>query len=568
MRADAARIQLRHGADTEVRDAGGFTPLLLAARYNQLEVLQVLLQHGARTDARAPLDADLGHDNVELGSCVHLAAESGHVHVLKFLVTAAALDADERTCGVQEVTALQLAARLGRADVVRFLAARADVDVDARDARGMTALHHACDYPNAFSAEAPRGLAGSPPQFLFDAAHVEVVDALVDAGATLDVRRSSGWATPLRCALHRGHFLVAKTLVDRGAYSGVSWWLHKFKTLLSTPHDPHSDASLSRSSRKLHSKRRSLRRDSSFRDTELVTVDEPVASLRGLTQHHESALHAACKSKSLRRLREVLKGQGDLWVNSRVSTPALDDCAGWTALHIAASSGWQAGLALLIAHGANVELTTADGEECGTTALHLAAQNGHVSSVLTLLDAGADVDANDELGDSPLLRALRHGRSRMVKLLLRHGANCEHLHEASSLAEPPNSSGSEAVLGSFDPRDTSALHLAAFVGSLPVVQELAKTCDLFALDAVDDDGATPLWLAALMGHLVVVDFLARQGASLHHHVAGDSAADCAAEFGHLEVVEYISTSSPGRQGWGRKSLTSLAVRDKTRNSPV
>ncbi|KAK1929101.1 Ankyrin-3 [Phytophthora citrophthora] len=489
-RADVARIQLQHGANTEIRDAQGLTPLLLAARYNQLQVLQLLLQHGARTDAFAPLDTDFGHGG-ELGTCLHFAAESGHVQILKFLVTAAALDPDERTCGSQEITALHLAAWLGRADVVRFLVARAEVDINARDAHGMTALHHACDYPNASSFN-------SPPQYLFDA---------------------------------------AKTLVDHGAYSGMSWWFHKVKVLLSKP-------LWTRPGR--HNWK--IRRDSSIWETELVNELEAVNSVGNLTKHHEAALHAACRSKKFRRLRDVLKGQGDIWVNSRVST---GDNVGWTALHIAASSGWQAGVTLLIAHGANVELTTTENEEHGTTAVHLAAQNGHSSIVLALLDAGADVNACDDFSDTPLLRALRHGRSRIVQLLLCYGAQCNFQTESGS------------QIGSFDPRSTSALHLAAFFGLLSVVQELAETSkSLFAIDAVDDDGGTPLWLAAAMGHLDVVAFLAQQGANTHHHVAGASASKCAAEFGHLEVVEYISTSSPGQvNGW--RSLTRLAVQDKT-----
>ncbi|KAG7375268.1 hypothetical protein PHYPSEUDO_002150 [Phytophthora pseudosyringae] len=163
------------------------------------------------------------------------------------------------------------------------------------------------------------------------------------------------------------------------------------------------------------------------------------------------------------------------------------------------------------------------------------------------------------------MRALRHGRSSVVKLLLRHGAKRDCQHDTESGEEPPLSGGSESLLGSFDPRTTSELHLAAFFGLLPVVQELVQTSNhLFALDAVDGDGATPLWLAALMGHLDVVDFLAQQGANVHHHVAGHSASDCAAEFGHLGVVEYISTSSPGRQGWRCRSLTRLALLDKSR----
>eukprot|EP00644_Phytophthora_capsici_P013265 jgi/Phyca11/560975/estExt2_Genewise1.C_PHYCAscaffold_51083 len=153
-----------------------------------------------------------------------------------------------------------------------------------------------------------------------------------------------------------------------------------------------------------------------------------------------TALHHACDYPNA-------PSQGDIWINSRAST---GENVGWTALHIAASSGWQVGVTLLIAHGAN---------KYGTTTVHLAAQNGHSSIVLTLLDAGADVNACDDFGDTPLLRALRHGRSRIVKLLLQTSKN------------------------------------------------------LVTIDAVDEDGATPLWLAAVMGHLDVVTFLAQQGAN-------------------------------------------------------
>ncbi|KAF4131872.1 Ankyrin repeat [Phytophthora infestans] len=184
-RADAARIQLRHGADTDIRDVQALTPLLLAVRYNQLDVLQVLLQKGARTDASAQISS----------------MDPSWVP----------------------------------ASTSRTRAATGTVDVNALDARGMTALHHACDYPNAFSTDTPPATSSSEPQYLFDAAHVEVVEALIHAGAALDVRRSSDWATPLRCAIQREHFLVAKTLVNRGAYSGVTWWLHKVNMFVSPP---------------------------------------------------------------------------------------------------------------------------------------------------------------------------------------------------------------------------------------------------------------------------------------------------------------------------------------------
>ncbi|GMF34387.1 unnamed protein product [Phytophthora fragariaefolia] len=555
-RLDAARMQLLHGADTEICNAQGLTPLLLAARHNQLAVLQLLLQHGARADALAPLGVHLTR-GVELGTCVHFAAESGHVQVLKFLVAAAALDPDESTRGRHGVTPLHVAARLGRADAVRYLVARGDVNVNARDARGMTPLHHACDYPNAVDGD---GAARSPPQFLYDAAHVEVVDALVQAGAVPDARRTHDWATPMRCALRRGHFLVAKALADHGTSSGVAWWLHKVKTLFASAvrsRDTVDFPYVSTKRTKQQLRARRLQRESSIWDTEVSTGNDADDSWQSLARHHESALHEACKAQKLRRLRDVLKRQGCVWINARAFTANMDDCTGWTALHIAAFGGWQAGLVLLIAHGANVELTTGyNAASSGSTALHLAAQKGYSSCVLTLLDAGADINTCDELGDTPLLRALRNGHSCIVKVLLRHGAKCDY---PQNLAETPRSEESASILGSFDPRRTSALHLTAFFGLISVVKEQAKSSSYFSLDAVDIDGATPLWLAVIMGHLDIVDYLANQGANLYHRVAGESTSDCAAEFGHLEILEYISASSPAHQGWKCRSLTRLAL---------
>jgi ankyrin repeat protein len=58
------------------------------------------------------------------------------------------------------------------------------------------------------------------------------------------------------------------------------------------------------------------------------------------------------------------------------------------------------------------------------TALQRAAENGDVGTLAALLAAQpTDIDARDELGRTPLMLAVLHGRSEAVATLLAHGAD-------------------------------------------------------------------------------------------------------------------------------------------------
>ena len=67
------------------------------------------------------------------------------------------------------------------------------------------------------------------------------------------------------------------------------------------------------------------------------------------------------------------------------------DPAGWTALHYAAYAGHTATVELLIAKGAKLDARAPNGR----TALMLAAQNDHAGVSLALLRAGADTELQD-----------------------------------------------------------------------------------------------------------------------------------------------------------------------------
>jgi RNA polymerase sigma factor (sigma-70 family) len=96
---------------------------------------------------------------------------------------------------------------------------------------------------------------------------------------------------------------------------------------------------------------------------------------------------------------------------------------GWSPLWAAAYWRRQEILALLLAHGADVNARTRRKE----TALHGAVSGGDISLVQMLLDRGSDVNVQDESGRTPLHRAAWKRSADIVALLLQHKAeaNCK-----------------------------------------------------------------------------------------------------------------------------------------------
>ena len=60
-----------------------------------------------------------------------------------------------------------------------------------------------------------------------------------------------------------------------------------------------------------------------------------------------------------------------------------------------------------------------------STPLHIAAYNNKIEAVAALISHGADVNAREEDGETPLMRASRWGRAKIVEALLDAGADKE-----------------------------------------------------------------------------------------------------------------------------------------------
>src|SRR5207248_569371 len=85
------------------------------------------------------------------------------------------------------------------------------------------------------------------------------------------------------------------------------------------------------------------------------------------------------------------------------------DYYGWTALHIAAESGDEALVRLLLDKGADPNTKRTGFSWAESTALHIAAACGHEAVVDVLLEKGADIEIKNNEEETALHIAARNG---------------------------------------------------------------------------------------------------------------------------------------------------------------
>ena len=126
-------------------------------------------------------------------------------------------------------TALHMASQIGDAHLVEVLAQEARADVDARAHSGQMALHVAAltgdnaevahvllENGAAVDAQDDNGLA--PLHYAASKGHARIVKALLESGATVDMRMATaGGLTALDLAASKGHLQVVRTLLQGGA---------------------------------------------------------------------------------------------------------------------------------------------------------------------------------------------------------------------------------------------------------------------------------------------------------------------------------------------------------------
>jgi len=144
---------------------------------------------------------------------------------------------------------------------------------------------------------------------------------------------------------------------------------------------------------------------------------ENKANIEAKTSSGETPLMFAVRQGYLNIVNLLLDSNADVAAKNRNN---------FTSLHIAAKYGHAKVTDLLIKQGADLDSLSASFfplRSDNQTPLHWAACSGDEETVLTLLRAHAKVNAEDSNNWTPLFVATRFGYEKIMKLLLKYGAN-------------------------------------------------------------------------------------------------------------------------------------------------
>ena len=177
---------LQQGADINVRDAQGRTPVMIATYQHNTDMVSTLLQAGANVNIR---------DNNKENPLLHSAAQ-GWLDILRLAIDAHAdTSLTNRFGGISIIPASER----GHVEIVRELLTRTNINVNHINNLGWTALLEAIILSNGGKA------------------HQQIVQLLVDHGADVNLADRDG-VTPLQHARDRGFGEIERILLQAGAH--------------------------------------------------------------------------------------------------------------------------------------------------------------------------------------------------------------------------------------------------------------------------------------------------------------------------------------------------------------
>ena len=351
------------------------------------------------------------------------------------------------------------------ANAPRLIAAlvAAGADVEARDRDDLTALH------SAAVANAPAAIA-----------------ALLEAGADIEARNRFG-ETPLIFAASRYAPTAIAALLEAGADPNA--------------HTGSGNTALHRAAIKSG---RARADNISAAIAMVAALLEAGADLNARNSAGQTPLRDAVLAENLASVRMLLDAGAD---------PNARDARGWSPLWTWV--GWAdspAILAALLENGADIDSR----DDYGNPLIHLAAERDRPAVLRALLGAGADLNARNNAGRTPLHAAagtmelgLSVSAAAALAVLLEAGAdpNARDAAGVTALQLAPGGSRTmmsallDAHAGRFaispnarDEYGYTALHAAAQANSPRLIGALLAAGA--AVDAVDNEGNTPLLLAA------------------------------------------------------------------------
>jgi len=404
---DGARHQLALGGSANVANRYLVTPLYVAALHGNADMMAALLAAGADPNGTAPSGETL----------LMICARTGIVKAMRLLIDAGArVDAREPAF---KQTALMLAARSNSPEATALLLDKG-ADIDARTLVGETpAFTPPCKGTGCGSEGVGINRGGLPDRGRRDPvkggmtpllyAAREGADAamavLIRRGANLDLAEANGM-TPLLMALLNNQLGAARLLIDAGAKVNVEDFYGRTPLWAAVEY-------------------RNLDMNNRIEDSPTTNNIDRAASLPVIRLLLDNGASVNARTREVPPPRKWLYSLNDVsWVDYTGQTPFLR----------AAFSGDVTVMRLLLEHGADPNLAT----NSGTTPLMAASgvgwvvQQTYTESMPSLLEAiriciehKADVNAVNSMGLTALLGAANKGANDIIKLLVAHGARLD-----------------------------------------------------------------------------------------------------------------------------------------------
>jgi ankyrin repeat protein len=489
---EMVRLLIEGGADLNVTKLLQPKALLAAIMGNHPETALVLLHAGADISPQEGRWFPLTE-----------AAARGQIEVVKHLVRKRAdINARSRYCEVslredrtidaRDVTPLIRASRKGRLEVVKALI-EAGADLQIRDADGMTALDWARKQKHSDVAEALRATGKAEredtteEQLLkaAEAGDAAKVRSLIQAQVNLaphDPRRATKSLTPLMLAAAAGHVEVVKALIEAGAeVNGTDESAPASDRTSSFGAKDLSRENLQELGRSLRPTPLSLAAEHGHAEVVRALV-RAGSDVNAQDQLGRTPLMLAVNGNHSAIVEGLLTAKADVHARNKDQETALSLAVQRQNAHIAR---------LLMAAGAKVNLKCCEGgtplmkaaERCNLELVELLLNAGAkattrskgsggpvkaasgatcekpvpegtaivpmpedkiVPAVKCLLEAGADANAADGMGTTALMDAARNGYGELARMLLNAGANvraADHtgwtaLHWATVMRKP------------------------------------------------------------------------------------------------------------------------------------
>ncbi|CAH3183153.1 unnamed protein product, partial [Porites evermanni] len=483
-------------------DEHDITPLHYAIRYGHVDVVKLLVEHGAEIDKQGEDGALPLHYAARFRSSAtrqlanrqasQLDTTDGEVSSV-VAPLAQAISNNSLTAGQN---GLQVNDADESESLISYLV-QCKADVNARDHYLMTPLHYAASKAN---------LTAVKELLQFDGIKIDAVD-------------TSG-STALHCAATDGAVEIVKTLLEAGADARA-----KDYDKMTPIHFACTDGNLDTVKTLFEHAEKSC---------ELSTM------LDERNRDGETALHAAVEGGYVDIVQLCLEKGAN--VRSRRANLAHP-------LHIAAINGHVEIAKCLMQHHAKIEARNVNHE----TPLHKAAASNKPRMVELLLEKGADIECLDKDNYTPLLVAASEGHTNVVQLLLNRGANLKAKDTQDktaiflaaeencidTLREILKHGDAKVLVDECDLYENTPLHVAAKKG-YALVTEALLSHDA-RIDARNEDENTPLHLAAENGKVRTVVELLRKDPSIinDEDEASNTALHLAATEGHLKCCKEL-----------------------------